>query len=102
VIGSAAAHFAVKAGASTLLLEQHRFLHRRGSSHGESRITRLTYPTDTYTSLTAKAHESWRQLELESGATLLTQTGGLDIVVTGSAIHLGILNSAFRHKVRTV
>ena len=47
VMGSAAAYYAAAGGASVLLLEQYRFLHRRGSSHGESRITRLTYPTDT-------------------------------------------------------
>ena len=47
IMGSASAYYAARGGASVLLLEQFRFLHRRGSSHGESRITRLTYPSDT-------------------------------------------------------
>jgi sarcosine oxidase/L-pipecolate oxidase len=49
------AYAAAKAGRKTLLLEQHHFLHRRGSSHGESRIVRLTYPNTTYTQIMVRA-----------------------------------------------
>jgi glycine/D-amino acid oxidase-like deaminating enzyme len=98
-MGSAAAYATAKAGASTLLLEQFHFLHRKGSSHGESRITRLTYPTDTYASLTTKAHECWRELEFESGTTLLSTTGGIDLVVSGSEAHSGLVRACHRNKV---
>lgn len=36
-------------GKKVILLEQFELQHRRGSSHGESRIIRLAYPNETYT-----------------------------------------------------
>jgi sarcosine oxidase/L-pipecolate oxidase len=40
-----------RSGASVALLEQFDFLHRRGSSHGDSRITRRVYLQDHYVAL---------------------------------------------------
>jgi sarcosine oxidase/L-pipecolate oxidase len=49
IMGSATAWELARRGKNVLLLEQFDFLHRRGSSHGESRIIRRTYPQDYYT-----------------------------------------------------
>ena len=52
--------------------------HDRGSSHGESRITRLAVGEGAdYAPLVRRSHEIWRELEAESGEALLLQTGGL-------------------------
>jgi sarcosine oxidase len=49
-----------------------------GSSHGETRITRLAIGEGAqYTPLALRSHEIWRELERESGEALLEITGGL-------------------------
>jgi monomeric sarcosine oxidase len=78
-VGSAAAYHAAKSGRRTLLLEQFELGHTRGSSHGESRIIRHSYSNVDYATLAPPAFELWRQLERESGADLLTMTGGIDL-----------------------
>ncbi|MBK9610437.1 FAD-dependent oxidoreductase [Candidatus Amarobacter glycogenicus] len=78
-VGSAAAYELAKRGRRTLLLEQFELGHDRGSSHGESRIIRHSYSSAVYAALAPAAFELWRALERESGARLLTMTGGIDI-----------------------
>jgi sarcosine oxidase len=52
--------------------------HVMGSSHGETRITRLAVGEgDSYAPLVRRSHEIWRALEASEGARLMTQTGGL-------------------------
>jgi sarcosine oxidase len=54
--------------------------HAWGSSHGDSRITRLAIGEGVhYTPLAQRSHVLWRELERETGATLLAQVGGLFI-----------------------
>lgn len=43
-MGSATAYYLSKAKKNVLLIEQFDFLHKNGSSHGESRIIRRAYP----------------------------------------------------------
>ena len=57
---------------------QHDFLHRLGSSHGESRIIRPTYAERHYTALMPAAYALWERAQREAGARVYTQTGGLD------------------------
>jgi monomeric sarcosine oxidase len=76
--GSAAAWAASARGMSVVVLEAFGPGHRRGSSHGSARIFRRAYPDPLYVRLTGRAEPLWRQLEAESGATLLQLTGGLD------------------------
>lgn len=78
-VGSAAAYELAKRGRRTLLLEQFELGHNRASSHGESRIIRHSYSSAVYAALAPAAFELWRALERESGARLLTMTGGIDI-----------------------
>ncbi|MGE3073465.1 MAG: N-methyl-L-tryptophan oxidase [Dehalococcoidia bacterium] len=78
-VGSAAAYHLARGGRRVLLLEQFQLGHNRGSSHGESRIIRHSYFSADYASLAPEAFAMWRELERESGANLLTMTGGIDL-----------------------
>ena len=53
--GGAAARFLALAGHDVTGFEQFRIGHDRGSSHGESRIVRYTYPDPFYSELMADA-----------------------------------------------
>jgi sarcosine oxidase len=79
VMGAAAARCLAQAGRRTLLLEQFRIGHKRGSSHGPARIFRLSYPEPEYVAMAQEALALWRELEQESDRVLLTTTGGLDV-----------------------
>jgi sarcosine oxidase len=68
-----------------IALDRYAPPHDRGSTHGESRITRLAVGEgDEYVPLVRRSHELWREIEAESRQTLLTQTGGLVIGGTES------------------
>src|SRR5256714_15556880 len=79
-------------GVRALGLEQFRPGHSLGSSHGDSRIIRETYfEHPLYVPLVRRAHELWRELELESGTALMTITGGLMMGAENGFVGSGIL-----------
>ena len=79
-MGSAAAYQLAKRGRKVLGIDQFTPPHRFGSSHGETRITRLAIGEgEHYTPLVLRSHELWREIEKEAEADLLTITGGLFI-----------------------
>lgn len=78
VLGSAAARSLGARGVPTVLFEQFALGHARGSSHGATRIFRLSYPDPGYVRLALTARESWTQLQDDAGERLLLTTGGLD------------------------
>ncbi|KAL3688596.1 hypothetical protein R1sor_014905 [Riccia sorocarpa] len=78
IMGSCTAYELAKRKKSVLLLEQFDFLHRRGSSHGESRTIRITYPEEYYTKMMVEAYDLWSQAERDAGYTVYTKTGQLD------------------------
>jgi len=78
LMGSATAWQLARRGVDALVMEQFEPATDRGSSHGSARITRRAYPEDDYVRLTGEAFEAWRELETQSGASLLRMTGGLD------------------------
>lgn len=78
IAGVAAARALAQGGSGVLLFEQYALGHPRGSSHGSSRIFRLTYPDAQYVRLAQGALEAWRELEAECGETLIVRTGSLD------------------------
>ena len=51
VMGAATARALAEAGREVLLVEQFRLGHARGSSHGRSRIYRLSYPDASWVKL---------------------------------------------------
>ena len=79
-MGSAALYQLAKRGAHVLGLDQYAPPHALGSSHGDTRITRLAIGEgEHYTPLVKRSHEIWRDIERETGADLLTQCGELII-----------------------
>ena len=77
-IGSATAYHLAKAGARVLGIDRHHPPHELGSSHGETRITRVAVGEGArYVPYVKRSHELWRELERESGESLMTQCGML-------------------------
>lgn len=72
--------------------------HKRGSSHGTSRIIREAYyESPEYVPLVQRAYTLWRELEAASGRRLLTITGGLNIGAPESEFVRGSRASAIAH-----
>jgi len=69
-------------GHEVVVYEQFGPGHKRGSSHGRSRIFRLAYGEEEYVRLAQEALGLWRELEAETGETLLELNGLLEIVRT--------------------
>jgi sarcosine oxidase len=73
--------------------------HNQGSSHGQSRMIRKSYWEDSrYVPLLLRAYELWRQLEVDSGQSLLHITGSLMIGRPGGDLVAGSRKSAERFK----
>ena len=79
VMGLAAARALARAGRAVALVEQFRVGHDRGSSHGRSRIFRLSYPDASWVRLAQEAVPLWDELEAETGETLIERHGSLDL-----------------------
>jgi sarcosine oxidase len=79
-MGSAAALQLARRGATVIGFDRFVPPHALGSSHGETRVTRLAIGEgDHLTPLVMRSHELWREIERESGASLLGETGALII-----------------------
>jgi sarcosine oxidase len=89
-IGSAAAYWlSRRLGDRVLGLEQFALGHSNGAGQDHSRIIRLSYHRPDYVRLARRAYETWAELEAESGTTIVTRTGGLDVAPYDAAIPLG-------------
>jgi sarcosine oxidase len=83
-MGSAAVYHLARRGSRVLGVDRYSPPHSRGSSHGETRITRLAIGEGVqYTPLAMRSHQLWRELEDECGKPLLTSCGGL--IISSSA-----------------
>jgi sarcosine oxidase len=85
-LGSGAAYWLARGGASVLGLEQFELGHDRGASEDHSRIIRLSYHTQAYVALAVRAYEAWAVVEADAGESLIVETGGLDLWPPGAAI----------------
>lgn len=92
VMGCSTAYALARRGIDTTLVEQFHIGHKRGSSHGASRIFRFSYPDARYVAKAMQALPLWRALERETDEPLLVTTGGLD---TGKSLtdHVSALRS---------
>lgn len=96
--GSSAAYRLAARGASVLGFDRFARGHTLGSSGGLSRIIRLSYyEHPDYVPLLRRAWTLWRELERDSGARLLTETGGLYAGDPNGELVAGALESARKH-----
>jgi sarcosine oxidase len=76
--GAATLYQLAKRGARVLGIDQFSPPHKFGSTHGDTRVTRLAIGEGAhYTPLAVRSHQIWRELEAATGAMLLTENGGL-------------------------
>ncbi|XP_072738384.1 peroxisomal sarcosine oxidase [Ciconia boyciana] len=80
--GSFTAYHLAQRHRETLLLEQFILPHSRGSSHGQSRITRTAYPREPYARMMPDSFHLWQRLEVEASTSLYRRMG---LVVLGPA-----------------
>lgn len=77
-MGSSACMHLARRGVRVLGLDRFGVPHEMGSSHGHSRMIRLSYSEHPdYVPLLRRAYELWRELERDSGRSLLHITGGV-------------------------
>ena len=77
-MGSATLSQLARRGARVIGIDRFVPPHDLGSSHGESRITRQAVAEgDEYVPFVLRSHEIWRELEAETGDSLLLPIGGL-------------------------
>ena len=107
-MGSATLYQLAKRGIRALGIDRHSPPHALGSSHGDTRITRLAIGEgEEYSPLALRSHEIWRDIERETGKDLLTTTGGLIVSSAGprATCHVprffaNTLAAARRHGIR--
>jgi sarcosine oxidase len=77
-LGAATLYQLSQRGARVLGIDQFAPPHDQGSSHGDSRITRLAIGEgDEYVPFVQRSHAIWRELEARTRTPLMTTTGGL-------------------------
>jgi len=81
--GSAALRFLADAGHSVVGYERFEIGHRRGSSHGNSRIIRYAYPDPLYTNMMTSAFPLWEALCEKTGRDLMVKCGGITFAPGG-------------------
>ena len=97
-MGSAALCHLARRGVRAVGIERFALGHERGSSHGETRAIRQGYfEHPSYVPLVRAAYEGWEALERDTGETVLTKTGVLEIGKPGSAIVSGSLQASLEH-----
>ena len=76
--GSAVLYQLARQGLRTIGIDRFAPPHTMGSSHGETRITRLAVGEgDAYAPLVRRSHALWREIEHEAQTDLFQETGGL-------------------------
>jgi sarcosine oxidase len=77
-VGSATLWQLSKSGKRILGIDQFSPPHTMGSSHGETRITRLAVGEGMdFLPIVMRSHEIWKEIELLTGNEIMTTTGGL-------------------------
>jgi sarcosine oxidase len=86
IVGLSVCARLAKAGHDVSGFEQFDLMHAKGSSHGDTRIIRLT-PGEgpIYVEMAQRAHEIWQFWEQQAGVQLNQWTGGLMAGPAGSA-----------------
>lgn len=97
IMGSATAFQAAKRGLKTTLLERFDFLHHLGSSHGESRTLRATYPEEYYSSMVIQSVQLWEEAEAEIGFKVYFKTPQFDLGPEDNKSLLSVIDNSKRN-----
>jgi sarcosine oxidase len=83
-MGAATVYQLAKRGVKVKGVDQFTPPHTRGSTHGETRITRAAIGEGLqFVPLAMRSHQLWREIEHESGETLFNACGGLILARAG-------------------
>ena len=97
-MGAATCLALVQRGCKVLGLDQSNIPNSLGSSHGHSRIVRLSYYEHSdYVPLLRRAFDLWKDIETSTGRTLLHLNGALYIGTRNSELIDGSLRAAREH-----
>ncbi len=97
-MGSAAAYHCAKRGANVLGLDANAPNHTLGSSHGATRAIRETYfESPEYVPLCQRSYNLWRELEQDSGKSLLATNGAIYVGPKEHPMLKGVASAAEQH-----
>ena len=100
VMGGAAAYHCARRGARVLGLDANAFGHQLGSSHGATRAIRETYfEAPDYVPLVQRSFDMWRDLERDSGTSLLSVKGAVYVAPSDHKLLKGVVSSAELHRI---
>jgi sarcosine oxidase len=100
-MGSAAMYHLSKQGLAVVGLDQYHPPHNLGSTHGDTRITRLAIGEGSeYVPLVKRSHQLWRDLEKETGENLFVSSGGLVLANKGNAFLQQTIASAREYGIK--
>ncbi len=95
MIGSAVAYAVARRGHAVTLVERFAVGNDRGSSHGPSRIIRLTYQSTDYIALARASLGAWHEVAEAAGERLIVPCGGVDFGPP-DATYMNEMRSAMR------
>jgi sarcosine oxidase len=99
-VGAASVYHLARAGVRVLGIDRHHPPHDQGSSHGETRASRLAVGEgDVFVPLVLRSHELWREMEAATGESLLDACGVLMIDTTGGESNVHGLGGFFERAV---
>lgn len=106
--GASVIYQCAKRGLRTLGIDQFPSPHDKGSSHGETRLTRLAIGEGEHlTPFAVRSHALWREIGQETDERLLKVTGGLIISSAGATsvnhvpgLYRNTLAAAVKHGIR--
>lgn len=97
-VGSAATYHLAQRGMCVLGVDRFQPPHDRGSSHGQSRVIRQAYfEHPDYVPLLRESYRLWRDLESNTGRSLLNQIGIVTVGPTSGVMVPGVLRAAEEH-----
>jgi sarcosine oxidase len=98
--GSSSAYHLAKQGAKVLAIDMHQEAHSHGSSHGQTRITRLAYAEGpAYVPVLKRSLALFKELEQRSSVELYKKTGMLDVGTTFDSALLAAKEHNLEHEI---
>jgi len=99
-MGAATAYQLARRGARVAGFDQYHPPHQQGSSHGDTRITRLAVGEGSeYVPIVKRSHELWAEIGSEAETTIIENVGGLILGEAGNDFFEQTIRSAAEYAV---